>query len=437
MLRILFSFLILSLLLSGCYHNSSDTYLLIKGGTLINTNNTGRDEHDLENSYILVKDSLIVEVGVLNEDIDFPDSCIELDARGKYILPGLIDGFGTINNQDYATAYIQAGVTTIVGVESARRGELYTGGDPSPDIYLMADAGDVPQTDEEIKEEFREAAENNFRVMLLMYKLNPDQLKLSLELAEKYNIATIGELGLTSYKKAADLGLESFVHVTRYSLDMAPPEMQRAVAEEPFSNDLESAKWKYYSFLSSLDTGSSVCHDHATMLGEYSGFLIPTLSLLYLDLPEHSNPWDDPLAELIDPADVNSPADRESGLHDYETAYQDAYTKLAIKQMELTNAYYRKGAKFLAGSAADVWGTMPGISLHTELELLKRAGLNKREVIATATSNFADAYAWRKGRLEKDYFADILILKSNPLENLENLRDIEILIQGGKMIYKK
>ena len=107
---------------------------------------------------------------------------------------------------------------------------------------------------------------------------------------------------------------------------------------------------------------------------------------------------------------------------------------MAVKQMDLTNAYYRAGVKFLSGSAADVWGTMPGISLHTELELLSRAGLSNREVIAAATSNFADAYNWKKGRIEKDYCADILILDENPIASLSHLRKIDHIVLNGKIL---
>lgn len=438
MLRnILFSFLCSSLILFGCSRKSSEIYLLIKGGTLINTTEIGGVDKDIPNSFILVHDSIIVDFGTLSDDISFPENCIEIDASGKYIIPGLIDGFGCVNNQSYANAYLEAGVTSIVGVESLRRGELFTEGDPSPNIYLMGEVGDIAQTDDEIKQEFKEAAEENFGVMLLMYNLNPEQLKLSVDLAEEYNIATIGELGFTSYKEAAEIGVESFVHVTRYSLDTAPEDLREAVAEEPFSDDMDSPKWQYYRYLSSIDTDGETFLKHADVLGAYEGFLMPTLSLLYLDLPGHANPWKDPLAGLIDPADVNNPADRQTGNHDYDPIYQAAYTKMAVKQMELTNAYYKRGTKFLAGSAADVWGTMPGISLHTELELLKRAGLSNREVIATATSNFSEAYNWKRGRIEKDYLADILILKSNPVDDLKNLRDVDILIQGGNLLYKK
>ena len=71
---------------------------------------------------------------------------------------------------------------------------------------------------------------------------------------------------------------------------------------------------------------------------------------------------------------------------------QSAYTNLALKELKIEKVYAQNGAKYLAGSATDVWGTMPGISLHTELSLLQRIGLTPAQVLATSTSNFSDAF---------------------------------------------
>ena len=435
MKRTLICCLLLLLFFSnGCINKKRSGYTLVRGGTLINTADNGTDKVDIKDSYILIKDSVIVDYGSLSDNPSLPGGCQVVDVKGKFIVPGLIDGFGTINNQSYADAYLECGVTSVVGVESLRRGELFLDGDPSPDILILGDVGDIQQSDEEIISEFKDAAEKGFRLMLLMYKLTPSQIALSVDMADKYGIATIGELGYTSYKEAAQLGVQSFVHITRYSLDMSPEELRHAVAEEPFSDDMDSPKWAYYRFLSRLDTTDNIFKDHSANLGAYQGYLIPTLSLLYLDLPDHGNPWNDPVARLINPDDVNNPADMGTGNHDYDSIYQEAYTSLAIKVMEIAHGYIKAGAKHLAGSAADVWGTMPGVSLHTELELLEKAGLDCRRAIAAATSNFSLAYGWNRGVIKKGYRADILILNSNPIVSIKNLRDINRIILNGKLL---
>jgi hypothetical protein len=207
-----------------------------------------------------------------------------------------------------------------------------------------------------------------------------------------------------------------------------------AVAEEPFSDDIDSPKWKYYSFLTDLDTDSPSFIEHGKVLSEYKGFIMPTLSLLYLDLPDHTNPWSEPFAYLIDPDDVNNPADSITGNHSYETTMQEAYTNLALKELEIETAYASFGAMYIAGSATDVWGTLPGISLHTELSLLKRIGLSNRQLLCSATSNFTSAFGWRRGVIQEGFFADILILNSNPIDNIENLKDIDSVVLNGRVL---
>jgi hypothetical protein len=428
----LLAIIILVAVLSSC---RNDQYLLIRGATIIDLSDGGRCKSDIDNSFLLIKDSIIIDFGSGDKKIRIPNGCREIDARGKYIIPGLIDGFGTINNQAYADAYLDAGVSSIIGVISVRRGDLFFDADPGPEIFLLGEVGEYAQTDEEIRTDFIESKNEGCDVMLLMYKLMPSQLKLSLELADSLDMAVIGELGYTSYEEALSIGLKNFVHITRYSLDNAPADMRKKVAEEPFGSEMDSPKWDYYRFLNSLNTSDSDFLSHAKNFAEGGAFLMPTLSLLYLDLPGHRNPWKDKLTEGIDSSDINNPASKSTGDHDYDSVYQKAYAEIALKQLELQKTYVAAGTSHLAGSGTDVWGTMPGFSLHTELELMHKAGLSNRMSLAAATINFSDAFGWKRGKIEKGYYADLLLLNANPLDSLANLRDIYKMLIEGKEIH--
>ena len=101
----------------------------------------------------------------------------------------------------------------------------------------------------------------------------------------------------------------------------------------------------------------------------------------------------------------------------------------------IENVYYSHGARYLAGSGTDVWGTMPGISLHTELELLTRIGLTPRQAIAAPTPNIVEAFGWNDtGMVEKGRVADLLVVAANPLDDLQNLKIIDHLIKGGVIL---
>jgi len=90
---------------------------------------------------------------------------------------------------------------------------------------------------------------------------------------------------------------------------------------------------------------------------------------------------------------------------------------------------------YLAASGASALGTMPGISLHTELELLVRLGLTPREALAAATSNYSEHFRWHElGLVEVGRRADLLILAADPTVDISNTRKIHSVILDGEVI---
>ncbi len=418
-------------------HVSGDSLVLISGVTIPDLSNRGKNNNDVIKGFVLIRDGLIEEVGKLSDIPVIQGKVDKIDGEGKYVLPGLIDGFAAINNQSYANAYLYMGVTTIIAVDGGRRGPFFGNSDPGPRALRLESVGDEKKSIADHLKDLELLHKNGYKIVLLKYALNPGQVRELVKRAHELGMGTIGEFGHTSYKEASGIGVDAFVHTTRYSLDLAPAEMAAAVADNPFSDDLESPKWKYYKFLSNLKKGDPGIAKYSVILGASGTFLMPTQSLSYLDIPGGKNPWKEPIASILDKNDINNPADKVTGKHTYNKKVQDAYTKLILNERILESAYYKSGAKYLAGSATDVWGTMPGISLHTELELLNRIGLTKREVIAAATSNFSEAFGWKLGKLKKGFAADLIILNSDPVEDLDNLKDIHLLIKDGKVIDRK
>ncbi len=415
--------------------NQKQTYndaLIIKGGTIIDISQNGTSTNDLTDKAIILKADTIFAIIDASTLSDTQQNVI--DATGKYILPGLTDGFTVINNQSYANAFLYMGVTDVIGVESFRRGKFYHDANPSPNIHMLREVGDVRLTDQQILDTIHKHHTNNAEILLMMYKLTPKQVELAHNEAKKLGMGTIGELGFTSYKKGMDLGVDTFVHTTRYSLDVAPDSMAVKVAEQPFSNDLGSPKWRYYQYLTNLDPNDKALQQHAENLGKSDSYIQPTFALLYLDMPFSKNPWKEKVASIININDVNRPANKITGKHNYPPEELAAYQKLGKQELMIEKTYFKNGAKYLSGSATDVWGSMPGISLHQELEVLSRIGLTNRQVLASSTSNFNDAYGLNFGKIEIGFKANILILDKNPLDDIENLKNDKIVILNGKEV---
>jgi imidazolonepropionase-like amidohydrolase len=72
-----------------------------------------------------------------------------------------------------------------------------------------------------------------------------------------------------------------------------------------------------------------------------------------------------------------------------------------------------------------------------EYELMRRA-LTERQVLASLTTNPASYFkAARKGRVEKEFDADLVVLDGDPIADVRNLARVAYTIRAGKVIYQK
>jgi len=72
-----------------------------------------------------------------------------------------------------------------------------------------------------------------------------------------------------------------------------------------------------------------------------------------------------------------------------------------------------------------------------EYELMHRA-LSERQVLATLTTNPAAYFkAAQKGRVEKGFDADLVVLDGDPLADVHNLARVAYTIRAGQVIYQK
>ena len=78
----------------------------------------------------------------------------------------------------------------------------------------------------------------------------------------------------------------------------------------------------------------------------------------------------------------------------------------------------------------------PGVGVHNELEALVEAGLSTDEALMTATFNPAKFMGLEAdlGSVETGKIADLVILESNPLEDISHVRAIWGVVRDGKLI---
>src|SRR5579862_10060467 len=67
----------------------------VVGGTLIDVSNYGHSTNDIADSVVLIRNGMIAAAGPASQ-ISIPAGTSRIDARGKFVTPGLIDGFGAL-----------------------------------------------------------------------------------------------------------------------------------------------------------------------------------------------------------------------------------------------------------------------------------------------------------------------------------------------------
>jgi len=95
--------------------------------------------------------------------------------------------------------------------------------------------------------------------------------------------------------------------------------------------------------------------------------------------------------------------------------------------LELTLALHKAGVPLVAGTDA-----LPGLGLHRELALYVKAGIPAPEALRIATFNGA-RYAGQsavRGRIERGYVADLVLIDGDPSVNIADLRRASLVVQG-------
>lgn len=104
-------------------------------------------------------------------------------------------------------------------------------------------------------------------------------------------------------------------------------------------------------------------------------------------------------------------------------------------ELDMTLAMFRAGVPFMAGTdtAAGVH-IFPGFSLHQELALFVQAGLTPMQALQTATRNPAQFMGRLAdmGTVEKGKLADLVLLDANPLDDIANTRRIRAVVLAGR-----
>ncbi|MGO8758356.1 MAG: amidohydrolase family protein [Terracidiphilus sp.] len=442
--------------------------LVLVGGTVIDLADWGRSAHDIPDAVVVIRDGRIAQVGLPGE-VAVPKGARIIDCTGKFLIPGLVDGYAGMNSQAQANANLYMGVTTVVARADFQHGFIDTSAHPSPHIYPIDTIGVTDNWSllarhlewvSKLREGLRPAelspqdtarqmvdtAALGTRVLLLTAHLTAANSQWIVARAHEMHLVTYGDFVATPYRVGVEAGVDALVHMDHYVLGVLPNELQRPLVEDPDGPAADTA----YDYSERVPPTDARLRNYARFLAAHRSALLPTFSLDYAELPGHRNLWQEPAAVLLDPGRMYHPTDPATGEMTYpipawyrrlpavterwaEEDLQKKAAQSALRLWHINETIFSAFPHYLAGSGADAMGTMPGISLHTELELLVRLGLSPREALAAATNNYALQFGWNElGLIAPGRRADILVLDSDPTANIWNARRISGVLLDGE-----
>ena len=444
--------------------------LVLIGGTVIDVSNWGDSARDLPNAVVLVRDGRIAEVGTIGS-VPIPKDAQVIDCTGKYLIPGLVDGFTSMASQGQANADLYMGVTTVVARSDARRGLIDYTANPRPSLYLVDSIGTTdnwsllahkPSWSSLLREGIHPAelspldtarqlvatSRLGTRVLLLGPDITAANTQWIINRAHQLGMVTYGNFVSTPYRVGIEAGVDVLLHMGSYELGVIPDELQQPLVSDPYGAAASTA----LDYSQRLPPTDAHLNTYAHFLASHHAALMPTFSQYYLQLPSHRNLWKEPAAELLDPARMSHPSDPATGeltyplpnwsrrlpamaQHWIEQNLQKRANQEALRLWRINQTIYSANPHYLAASGASMMGTMAGISLHTELEMLVRLGLSPREALAAATNNYALQLGWNElGLIAPGRRADILVVNGDPTTNIWNARHIATLIVDGKVM---
>jgi imidazolonepropionase-like amidohydrolase len=403
--------------------------LAIVGGTLID----GTGAAPVLDSAVVIKSGRIVAAG-RRDKIKIPKHADIIDARGKTVLPGLWDMHAHFEQVEWGPIYLAAGVTTVrdCGNEfefiTAVRDAIAQGRGLGPRLLLAGVVDgtgiytlginriDTPKEALAWTDRYHDAG---FQQMKIYSSVKLEELKIVADEAHRLGMTVTGHIpeGLNAYQ-AVEAGQDQINHI-QYIVDIMRPKLPDG------ANRMDRMKAN-----AEIDLNSEEVQKALTFLKAHHTVIDPTMAL----------------SEFFTATTAKPPASFEPGVNKVAPELAEQLTdvgppndrseigeKILAKELEIVGALHRAGIPVVAGTDQ----TVPGHSLHREIELYVKAGFTPMEAIQAATIVPARAMGLDKetGTIEKGKRGDLILINGDPLQDIANTRNVESVVTNGIMYH--
>ena len=422
--------------------------VVIQGGTLVDVH-TGQQIAD---SLIVVEGNRITQVGKASE-IAVPQGAQVIDARGRWIIPGLMDMHAHITTSGKVPLelYLANGVTTIrdpagnLTLLRLARQEIESGKRTGPRLFfsgyvldgnppLWPDLSVIADTEERAESAVHFLIDQGVDSIKVYNSISEPVLAAIIRTAHGRGIPVIGHVPRSmTMTRAVELGMDGLEHIRVTGRELLPREEADKIDFLPLV-EREARLWQRF------DLDSDRMKELVSFLAAKKVFLDPTLTVDELTaLANYEEQNRDPNNRFLPRSFVNE-SDTAPDVFRLPPELKEAAAEGFRKRLRFIGMCSRAGVQILAGTdGAGTGSLLPGFGLQHELELLAQAGLTPIQVIQTATINGARALKRDQdlGSIEAGKLADLVILSANPLADIRNVSKIDGVMIGGRLLDRK
>jgi imidazolonepropionase-like amidohydrolase len=383
---------------------------------------------------------------------------LEIDAGGKYVLPGLINLHGHTHDGrggkpmpvEYVTKlWLACGITTVRDAWATQNVIVYRdktaantlagprifayGGFPGPD----------QNTAERVRQRVRDIKKAGYDGIKL-YTIDRDLMAAMMDEANKQGMRVMHHVGVEETNAWDDIkfGMTSIEHW--YGIPDAAIESGRQNFPADYNYNDEVDRFRYAGRLWREANWDRLMKVFDSMV-EKGVAWDPTLVIYEASRDLQRAQTNPAFAQYLHPALEEyfrpNPANHGSYFIGWSST-DEAYWKENYRiWMKAVYEFERRGGLIGTGEDAGFIYQMYGFGLIRELELHQEAGFHPLKVIQHATSNGARILGKEDtlGRVRVGYKADLIVVNGNPLENfkvlyptgIEEIRDGKVVKTGG------
>ena len=462
--RTLLALLLCPLLLLGCSEDAPKPIdLIITNVTLVDAVNPIRDKQT-----VLIDQGRIV-------DIVSSDSTAEVVARehvdgnGRYLIPGLWDfhvhfTFDKRFTEAMAGLFLYHGVTQVRDtgglledllpvVETLRNaganapsiwyaGPLLDGRDVVYDGVNFPGLGIANPTPEAARANIAEIHAAGASFLKIYEMVSPEVFAAIVDEARARNLPIDGHVPLSMRARDVAPKVQSLEHLRNYEMDcVSDPETWLAARQQELANPANEPGNVLRSRLHTLQRLPAITGEDPSVCAETTEALkatitVPTLRMNSMDLivPFERADFDQAM-DLIPDSVSEEWREARAAL---AASSEPVDTRFANWSLRRTGELHAAGVPIAAGTDTPIGWSIPGYSLHTELEQYVEVGMTSLEALHSATIKPAEFFGLERelGQIKPGFLANAVLLSANPLENIENTRRIEGVINKGQFFSK-